>query len=117
MTEQQLDNLSLDNYQQLAMGTARDSKSNNELYHLLLGLGEEAGEVQGKAKKVIRDKQSRFTRVDRKEIALEMGDVLWYLSVLAKYFDYDLSEIAMMNYQKLQDRKSRNVLGGSGDHR
>ena len=46
-----------------------------------------------------------------------MGDVLWYLSQLASELDIDLGEIAQRNLDKLFDRKSRGVIGGSGDKR
>jgi len=50
-------------------------------------------------------------------IAYELGDTLWYLSLIAHDIGYSLEEIANMNIQKLADRKERNKIGGSGDHR
>ena len=51
------------------------------------------------------------------EIAKELGDVLWYLSCAAYDLEIALEDIAIMNINKLADRKERNKLGGSGDHR
>ena len=82
-----------------------------------LGLANEAGEVAGKLKKIYRDNNSEFSSEKKHEIAKELGDVLWYLALVAVDIGYTLESIATMNIQKLQDRKERNQLGGSGDHR
>jgi NTP pyrophosphatase (non-canonical NTP hydrolase) len=47
----------------------------------------------------------------------ELGDVLWYISALARDLDIDLDTIAQMNLQKLKDRQERNQIQGSGDNR
>ncbi len=78
-----------------------------------LGLVGEAGEVAEKVKKLIRDK-SRFTR---KDILLELGDVLFYTQSLTSYFKSDLQEVIEMNVSKLNGRKVRGTLKGSGDNR
>jgi len=88
----------------------------NLIYHVL-GLTNEAGEVAGKVKKVIRDKGNVWDQVDRDALAQELGDVLWYLSRVASHFDFTLEEIAQMNLEKIASRKARGVLGGSGDNR
>jgi NTP pyrophosphatase (non-canonical NTP hydrolase) len=54
---------------------------------------------------------------DLRALALELGDVLWYVSVLAGELGFDLQEVAKMNLQKLRDRRERGVLQGSGDNR
>jgi NTP pyrophosphatase (non-canonical NTP hydrolase) len=77
-----------------------------------LGLCGEAGEVAEKVKKQVRD--GNFNRC---EVAKELGDVLWYLANLANDIGYSLSEVATMNVDKLQSRKDRNVISGSGDNR
>jgi hypothetical protein len=48
--------------------------------HLTLGLTNEAGEVAGKVKKIFRDHGGVITDADRDALALELGDVLWYLT-------------------------------------
>ena len=84
------------------------------LEYLTLGLVGEAGEVANKIKKVIRDKKIFRSEV---EIASEIGDVLWYCAMLADYLDTNLGKIMEDNIDKLQSRKSRGTLGGSGDSR
>ena len=81
-----------------------------------LGLGE-TGEVQGKVKKIIRDNAGVITDEVRKEIGKELGDVLWYVSQLASELDLSLEQIAQGNLDKLNSRKERGVLTGSGDNR
>ena len=82
-----------------------------------LGLGNEAGEVQGKIKKVLRDSNGNFDEENKKKIADECGDVLWYLAALASDLGYTLEEIAQMNMEKLLGRRERGTIQGSGDNR
>lgn len=77
-----------------------------------LGLAGEAGECAEKVKKIIRD-----GTYEPKQIAKEIGDVLWYVTRLANELGFTLQEIAEMNVSKLADRKERGVLQGSGDER
>lgn len=82
-----------------------------------LGLGNEAGEVQGKIKKVLRDNGGIFDEISKLAIADEMGDVLWYLAALADDLGYTLNQIAEMNINKIKRRRENNTIGGSGDNR
>ena len=92
------------------------NRSNNVVYPTL-GLTGEAGEVAEKVKKIIRDKDGIMDYEDRKSIAYELGDVLWYLSAIAHEIDFSLDTIAVMNITKLKDRQTRDKLHGSGDER
>lgn len=113
--EKTMKEVSLNDYQKMAMETA--------IYPLpiiypALGLAGEAGEVADKVKKVIRDKNSDFTNVDTKHaIAEEIGDVLWYCATLSHDLGYSLEEIGKMNYGKLKSRMERGKIHGSGDER
>ena len=51
------------------------------------------------------------------EIAKEIGDVLLYCATLANDLGFTLEAIAQINIHKLQSRKERGMLGGSGDNR
>jgi len=82
------------------------------LEYLALGLTSEAGEVAGKVKKLIRDDKG-----DKKAIASEIGDVLWYCAMLAKETEVPLNDIMKENLKKLHSRKERGTLKGSGDDR
>lgn len=84
-----------------------------------LGLAGETGEVMEKIKKMIRDKNGVFspTPEDIAELKKELGDVLWYVSAIAYYSGIELGDIATTNLNKLEDRRERNQIHGSGDNR
>lgn len=103
-------------YQAAALRTANLSKK-NELFHLVLGLGGEAGEISEKFKKWVRDQDSDESKIDRDDMKKELGDVLWYIAVLSKYLDIDLEDLAQFNVDKLASRQARGTLRGSGDNR
>ncbi|MCD5384381.1 MAG: nucleoside triphosphate pyrophosphohydrolase family protein [Candidatus Pacebacteria bacterium] len=92
-------------------------KDRDNLAYFALGVAGESGEVADKIKKIFRDKDGIMSDEDKKEVAKEMGDVLWYLSQLAQYIGKDFAEIAQMNLDKLKDRQERGTLSGSGDNR
>ena len=100
-------------YQRLTAGTA-EYKRDKRIEYLALGLGSEAGEVQGKVKKWIRgDKRG----LDKEAIKKELGDVLWYVARLADELGISLKEIAITNLIKLYNRKERGKIKGDGDER
>jgi len=110
--------MTLDEYQQKALTTVLSTGDDfKDLLHWVLGLNGEAGEVAEKIKKIIRDKDSQVSEQDKQELAKEIGDVLWYLAVFAHHLGIPLSDIAQQNLDKLQSRKARGVLGGTGDNR
>lgn len=112
--------LTLNEYQSMALETAIYPEEFKVIYPTL-GITGEAGEVSDKIKKLIRDKGYRGGLIedakDQEDIALELGDVLWYVATLAHDIGFTLEQVAMLNYFKLQKRKEQNKLGGSGDHR
>jgi NTP pyrophosphatase (non-canonical NTP hydrolase) len=104
-------------YQRAALRTSRSKDAPDEFMHLVLGLVGEAGEVAEKVKKLVRDHDSDLAKLDRDDMAAELGDVLWYTAVLANFLDLTLDDVAERNVAKLADRQRRSVLGGSGDRR
>lgn len=106
--------MTFDEYQAFTRTTAIYPKA-VAMPYLTAGLAEEAGEVAGKFKKSIRDgwTAEKFEEA----VVAELGDVLWYLARYADELGYSLQSIAEMNQIKLQDRKDRAVLQGSGDTR
>lgn len=81
-----------------------------------LGLGE-AGEVQGKIKKIIRDSGGILNETDVVDIAKELGDILWYISSMCDTLGLKMEDIAALNIEKLKSRRDRGTLHGSGDNR
>lgn len=80
-------------------------------------LASEAGEVLGKLQKCIRDKQGRVDQLDLEGVMYECGDVMWALAALCTDLGIGLDDVVAWNVHKLQDRKDRGKLRGSGDDR
>lgn len=90
---------------------------NQAIVYLALGLASEAGEVAGKIKKVLRDDSGIFSDDAKLAILDELGDVMWYLSMLVTEMGIDMSDVLAENYYKLEFRQKRGFLRGSGDNR
>tara|TARA_R100000700_G_C3124393_1_gene112106 strand:- start:189 stop:551 length:363 start_codon:yes stop_codon:yes gene_type:complete len=101
----------LNEYQEMAASTAI-YKPEHKVTYPALGLAAEAGEVANKVKKIMRD-----GKFDRDAIADEIGDCLWYIAALCRDISVDMSDVAKRNLNKLNDRKERGTLQGSGDKR
>ena len=106
----------LDMYQKVALTTAIYPREQAIIYPTL-GLTGEAGEVANKVKKIIRDGSDSKDEKLVSEIKAEIGDCLWYISILADDIGFKLSDIANTNLDKLLDRANRGKLSGSGDNR
>ena len=117
MTFFNMNRMDLNAYQAAARRTALYPDAGNNPIYPTLGLSGEAGEVADKVKKVIRDRAGHFDDEVRAEIALELGDVLWYVAQLASELGYELEVVANQNLKKLRDRADRGQLRGNGDHR
>lgn len=113
--------LTLDDYQNAALHTWKGKLPGTEMgrVYLALKLAGEAGEAAEKCGKLVRDKNGLMdiAEEDAKAIALELGDTLWYVVVLAAELGYTFSEVARLNIGKLSSRVARGVLQGSGDNR
>ncbi len=72
-----------------------------------LGLTNEAGEVAGKVKKIIREKNRVINSIDKIQITDENGEVLWYIADLCSALGLNLGNVAQRNLNKLLVRKSR----------
>lgn len=108
--------MTLNEYQDGARTTAIYPKE-REIIYPTLGLTGEAGEVADKVKKVIRDNNDEFSAEKKHQIALELGDVMWYAASLAHDLGYTLEEICQMNLDKLASRMQRDRIHGNGDER
>ena len=110
--------MTFDDYQAKALTTAMISGDDfKDMLHWALGITGEGGEISEKLKKIIRDKDGKVSEADKAELAKEVGDVLWYLAVFADHLGFSFEDIAQQNLDKLQSRKARGVIGGSGDNR
>ena len=123
--------MTLNEYQQKAMATCLP-EANNFTY-MMLNLTAEVGEFAGKVAKAIRKGQMKMktnanfyygmqmpyedAKKHMDELAKEAGDILWQLSGLCTVMGWQLEDIAQQNLDKLADRKSRQVIDGSGDNR
>lgn len=108
-------------YQKKSRETAIYPNKGDNLPYLALGIAGEAGEVSEKVKKFIRD--TNFAGVgdlgeeQKRSLALEAGDVLWYIAQIATELGVTLEELAAMNIEKTHSRMHRDKLSGDGDNR
>lgn len=107
--------MQLNEYQLQAHTTAGEECET--LQYLGLALCGEAGEVAEKIKKIIRDQNGKMYHTDVEAITLELGDVLWYLSVMATKLGVSLEKVAALNLDKINNRLEHGTLHGSGDNR
>jgi NTP pyrophosphatase (non-canonical NTP hydrolase) len=93
--------LTLDQYQALAMRTAKvDLDEKGHLIHGALGISNDAGEYAG----AIRDHVIYGKTLDTINCAEELGDLLWFVQYSAKKLGFTLSGIAEFNIAKLKKR-------------
>lgn len=89
------------NYQAQALRTARNVTSPDMLLEeSLMGLCGESGEAMDILKKHL----FQGHELDKEALALELGDVAWYLAMAAYAIGYDLDDILAMNIEKLKKR-------------
>jgi NTP pyrophosphatase (non-canonical NTP hydrolase) len=110
--------MTFDEYQKQALKTAE-----NDYEPLMaktiwaMGVAGEAGEVVEKWKKIVAYHKGEVSDNDLAELAKELGDVVWYIAVMAHSLGLSFDEIMQRNVVKLQDRQKRNVIKGKGDNR
>lgn len=109
--------MTMDDYQDMALLTADYHDEKSKFMCGVLGLAGESSEVAEKVKKAVRKYGIEEFYVNPEDIAKELGDVLWYVSLLADCLDYKLMDVAQLNIDKLYDRKKRGVIHGEGDTR
>ena len=106
----------LNDYQEKALRTwnIRENTKSERLSNVALGLSGEAGEVADAVKKAIHHGHGFKHRIDTdkfnfkavsvNDLAKELGDILYYVSVGAHELGYTLQEIAKININKLAKR-------------
>jgi NTP pyrophosphatase (non-canonical NTP hydrolase) len=91
----------MDEYQQLALRTAGHREDRQQvLTYTALGLTGESGEVAEMIKKAFYHGHA----LEREKLSKELGDVLWYLAVMASGLGLSLDRIASENIDKLRAR-------------
>jgi len=114
-------------YEQQAHRTIAGHAAKNIAY-LSLGLGAEGGEVADKIAKAVRRGEISINNDEiiikrgsgeelTQNIAHELGDVLWFVAMLAQRLGYSLEDVMKLNLDKLADRQKRGVIIGDGDKR
>lgn len=91
--------MTINEYQQEALRTEADIKTKYpslRLLHGLIGLSAESGE----ALDILKKNMFQEHNLDKYHLALELGDVAWYLAVSADSLGYDLETILQMNVTK-----------------
>lgn len=110
--------MTFDEYQKQALTTAifnPDPLMDKTIF--AMGISGEAGEVIEKWKKIVAYKGGVVTEDDKQELKKELGDVVWYIALLAHSLDISFNEVVELNLSKLADRKKRGVQKGAGDNR
>lgn len=103
----------LNGYQEAAKQFARYDFSDpcavsmGPAFYLSNALAGEVGEACNLIKKLARDRDGYVTPEFKAELKSELGDVLWYLSQLAREFGMSLSDIAAENLAKLESRRAK----------
>lgn len=109
--------MELNEYQEEAKKSAIYPHAGQNIIYPVLGLCGEAGEVAEKIKKVLRDEGGAISLEKNEEIKKELGDVLWYVAIIANELGATLDDVAAANIEKLASRKNRDKISGSGDNR
>lgn len=110
--------MTFDEYQKQALTTAHttyDPLMQTTIW--AMGVAGEAGEVIEKWKKIVAYKNGKISDEDLEMLKKELGDVIWYVAVMADSLGISLDEIMRHNVEKLKDRQSRQVITGEGDLR
>lgn len=88
-----------------------------QFFAIALGLMSEAGEFGEKLKKIYWHKEGAWDEEDKKLLAKELGDCLWYIASLSSHLGVSMEDIAKANIEKLRSRVDRGVHKGWGDNR
>lgn len=91
--------LSMNEYQKLAMRTCNLKCAGDKLHHAIFGLASESGEVAG-----LFQKQYQGHAIDLIRTKKELGDALWFIAEACDAMGTTLNEIAVMNIEKLRSR-------------
>lgn len=103
LKENNYSGISPNEYQTAALRTANTKAMEDPIEKITngaMGLNGEAGEVIDHLKKY----KYQGHELDRMYLAKELGDICWYVALLADGIGYDLETIMQMNIEKLKER-------------
>lgn len=113
--------MTFDDYQKEALKTAFVSPKHKgtlmEQTIWAMGISGEASEVLEKWKKIVAYKDGEIGDEERELLKKELGDVVWYIAVMADSLGFSLDDVMQLNVDKLKDRQKRDVIKGVGDTR
>ena len=100
-------------YQKKSRATAQYPEKNKIIYPAS-GLGSEVGEVLGKVKRWLRGEDGDGEMSEERKLSIkdELGDVLWYIAVLADDLGFKLEDVAIKNVEKHKSKKERDKRHG-----
>lgn len=90
--------MTMNEYQLAALRTAQGT--NDSITNCAFGLMGECGECVD----LIKKHKFQGHKLDCMSLAEELGDLMWYIAVLANEIGFNLSAIALMNKEKLERR-------------
>jgi NTP pyrophosphatase (non-canonical NTP hydrolase) len=94
--------MELNDYQEKAAETIQRYETENQDLVAFLGIIGEVGSVVTQLKRKLRDGDSYVAY--KENLCEELGDVLWYISTIAKQAGLSLEEVAQFNLEKTADR-------------
>lgn len=92
--------MEINEYQKAALRTANSEMSDDMILNGILGLCGETGEVSDHIKKYM----FQGHELDQDKLVNELGDVCWYIAILASGLNVDLETVMKKNIEKLQRR-------------
>lgn len=104
--------MTINEYQQAALRTVQGTKGLN-IINGALGLCGESGEVADMIKKSVYQGHN----LDIDHLTLELGDVAWYIAIMAEAISLDLETVLQMNVDKLKKRYPEGFDADRSQHR
>ena len=92
--------MKINEYQKLAMRTAKGLNSEDLILNGVLGLCGESGEVAD----LIKKWKFQGHELRKGELIKELGDICWYIAIAASGLGVDLEIIMQGNIDKLKER-------------
>jgi len=92
--------MKINEYQQAALRTASSMEPEDLILNGALGLCGESGEVAD----VVKKHKFQGHDLDKQKIIKELGDVCWYIAIMAEGLGVDLETVMQLNVDKLRNR-------------